>query len=64
MRSTGVTSKVLFELLEKETKRDLHIVRIRLYGTQAKTKRSAIIYDLSSMVAMKLQKVNKRKKAE
>lgn len=64
MRSTGVTSKVLFELLEKETKRDLYTVRIRLYGTKAKTKRSAIIYDLSSMVAMKLQKVNKRKKAE
>lgn len=61
MKSTGVTSKVLFDLLEKETKRDLHTVRIRLYGKKAKTKRSAIIYDLASMVVVKIAKQKDRK---
>ena len=61
MKSTGVTSKVLFDLLEQETKRDLHTVRIRLYGKKAKTKRSAIIYDLASMVVVKIAKQKGRK---
>lgn len=61
MKSTGVTSKVLFDLLEQETKRDLHTVRIRLYGKKAKTKRSAIIYDLASMVVVKIAKQKDRK---
>ena len=61
MKSTGVTSKVLFDLLESETKRDLHTVRIRLYGKKAKTKRSAIIYDLASMVVVKIAKQKDRK---
>lgn len=61
VRNTGITSKALFDLLEKETKRDLHTVRIRLYGKKAKTKRSAIIYDLASMVVVKIAKQKDRK---
>lgn len=61
MKDTGFTSKVVYDLLERETKRDLKTVRIRIYGTKAKTKRSAIIYDLASMVVVKIAKQKDRK---
>ena len=60
--TTGFSCNPICDLLEQETKRDLSVVRIRLYGTKVKSKRSAIVFDLSSMVVRKITKMGRGKK--
>ena len=58
---TGFSCRPIRDLVEQETKRDLDTVRIRLYGTKVKSKRSAVIFDLSSMVVKKIQSEKRRR---
>lgn len=55
IRVTGFACKELADMIERETKRDLGTVRVRLYGTKCKSKRAAVIFDLASMVVVKNQ---------
>lgn len=62
VHDTGFACRQIRELLERETKRDLSVVRVRLYGTKVKSRRAAIIFDLSSMSAAKIRREPRKPK--
>ena len=61
IRVSGFACKELADMIERETKRDLGTVRVRLYGTKCKSKRAAVIFDLASMVVVKSQQPKEKK---
>lgn len=58
----GFACHAIVELISAETRRDLHTVRVRFYGQKVKSKRGAVVFDLSSMIVRKIEKQNKKAK--
>ena len=62
MARYNISCAEICELLEKECRYDLSVVRIRIPGTVSRTKKNAVIFDLTQVKSVKPTRKGGRKK--